>query len=1707
MPATESTWRHMPLMHRVFAISGVVLTVATLWMFYKDHTRPWKTIQPQVVNIDLAMNRWRQEQYETSTATLQHERLSLALAQAKAQPLDATLLADFSSAVETDRTDARQLASIQARNDQLKSLSAEAATLRSEATAALATADKKPEDAPLRSAARAADEKAAKAEAKAAAARTALVGQLQNLVIAAKNREDKVLDDRKAVSGKIDAAKAQYDIAIRDNLGEAELARRQEAINALVGAIGKSGTFNDLNETYQQLSAHRRKIESVLKGLNERVDAAQKAHDDSLANLERLRTQARQQYESYFVGSFPFLGKKILTLPILDAFSSPRKIDNLWSDGLLQDYSHARVRRFDRCTTCHQSITKTLPGMPTTPAYPGEQDHELVLVPPAAGETPKPRLDRLGNELPITLEDWLGIRLADAGLLDADDVTVSLVLPNTPAARANFVRAPSADDKQTGLELREASAQLTELPGSARNPFPTLPGLAVGDVITSINGSDLFGGDRSPKRVSAMLLALAQEGKPIRLGVRRGLPNPYTSHPRLDLFVGDSSPHKLQTFACTVCHEGQGSATEFKWASHTPNNPIDAARWSAEHGWFDNAHWIFPMLPQRFSESSCLKCHHEVVELEPSERFPDPPAPKLVHGYHLIRKYGCYGCHEVNGYDGPTRRIGPDLRSEPNYFASAQSLRTLLPARDSLLTGKLASLSQKVKDLNDQISKADPAQAEATAAMQKELVAAQGQMAEAQRLLENVIRASRLAATLVNHPELVDPRHELLGILNDDVKLAQDAGDAPASESALTAFDAKAHAMAGWFKDQEAPGSLRRSGPSLRYVGAKLDREFLYDWINDPQSFRQSTRMPRFFGLWDHLKDADGHMHDEAAPKLEPIEIRGMIEYLTHYSQDRAKVLTGPSPDDLAAAYSPLPRPAGIDKWTDDEKVARGKIAFQTRGCLACHTHQDFPDVSKFRPAEEIVQGPDLSAVGTKFGAERNPAGPDWLYSWIKEPTRYHVRTVMPNLYLDPDMIPGPDAAKPKDGAKWFDPADDIATYLLKSSTSNWKPVAAAATATKPLDGDGRKALETLMSEYLNEAFYRDAAADYLLNGIPPEIEGELKGAEKDLIVDPAKKPTAAAWETQQLRYIGRKSISKYGCFGCHDIPGFEDAKPIGTGLADWGRKDPAKLAFEHITHYIEHGHGHAGHGGHDKSSDHESPAQAEAEAEEDTPAGETVAFFKSALEASNRIGFIYQKLKEPRSYDYDKTENKRYNERLRMPQFPFSVEEREAVVTFVLGLVADPPREKYIFTPNPRTRALVAGKQVLEKYNCGGCHILEVEKWQISYGPGEFGPQAEAKILPFMRPQISPQALAAQAIPDHRNLLHSSAHGMPNLKKEDGLPVIKDADGLDLEDDANYRPSEIRQAVDLFQPTIFDGNLYLTGQSPVSAGANQLDARYPTWGGVLTRYLTREVTRLERQVNSNASGAEALGWLPPPLIGEGHKVQSAWLHDFLLEPYTIRPATFLRMPKFNMTSGEATALVNYFSAVDNAEFPYEFTPQRLESELAARAVEYGKLLDEAGVAAPGGKWASEPTEALIARRFEDAMKIVVDANYCVKCHKVSDFSPTGSNRGKAPNLADVYRRLRPAYVRDWIANPKMILPYTSMPVQFAYDPTLPFEGTAVNQNLFHGTGTQQIDGLVDLLMNFDQYSRQNRKIAELVKPAAPPAAAETTPATSSGGP
>ena len=55
-------------------------------------------------------------------------------------------------------------------------------------------------------------------------------------------------------------------------------------------------------------------------------------------------------------------------------------------------------------------------------------------------------------------------------------------------------------------------------------------------------------------------------------------------------------------------------------------------------------------------------------------------------------------------------------------------------------------------------------------------------------------------------------------------------------------------------KDVETPGRYRKVGPSLRHLDSKVDFAWLYAWIRKPADFRPSTRMPQFFGHFQHLE-------------------------------------------------------------------------------------------------------------------------------------------------------------------------------------------------------------------------------------------------------------------------------------------------------------------------------------------------------------------------------------------------------------------------------------------------------------------------------------------------------------------------------------------------------------------------------------------------------------------------------------------------------------------------------------------------------------------------------------------------------------------------------------------------------------------------------------------------------------------------------------
>ena len=1056
-------------------------------------------------------------------------------------------------------------------------------------------------------------------------------------------------------------------------------------------------------------------------------------------------------------------------------------------------------------------------------------------------------------------------------------------------------------------------------------------------------------------------------------------PHPYASHPRLDLFLSATSPHPLPKFGCTVCHEGQGSGTSFQNASHTPNDPVEMEHWAKSHKWFDNHFWERPMNPKRFEESGCIKCHINVTELGVNAKF-GPTAPKVVRGHHLIETYGCFGCHEISGYDG-NKIIGPDLRLEPSTPEEAAEI---------------------AKDPN------------------------------------------------------------------------------------------------------QVAGKMRKVGPSLRHLAAKTDAGFVAHWTEEPKRFRPSTRMPQFFKL--------DNQTDHAAGKFNPVEIAAMSHYLMKKSEPLD--LLKPEP-----GYKP--------------NAERGRDLFATRGCVACHSHQDIP-------GSEKDFGPELSKIHAKLNAGK--VGFDWLYTWIREPERHHPRTKMPHLFLDAEGA----------GETRVDPAADIAAFLLKleGAPEDFKP-----TAQYPASEVSDEVLDELVSYFLGKVLTKTEVNGLMSSGAYPRAAGDIKGDEVEL-AGPGGELNPQEFRDRKLNYLGRKTITRYGCYGCHDIPNFEKARPIGTALQDWGKKDRSRLAFEHIQEYLHH-HGQAGLGVSVKAVDAAAaerlhlkelagvrvdsrgrgalkfddvllsidgfPIKGVAEYEEllartivgsdvslvvwrngeqvpepivlkaDTSMQDRVeegisaaerkefkskeaeerelaaAFYYESLMHHGRPGFLWQKLRQPRSYDYKMVETKPYDDRLRMPKFPFSEDDIDAIATFVLGLVAEPPSPDYMYNPGGAAGARIRGERLIEKYNCSGCHMLELPT--IRYGveldkvtasdPSTEYPEAVAllrKLRPFQN-GLTGAKKTVKIGEETKTLPLIQFHGMVA-----GFP--------DPEDD----PENQEYIVQSWESLVVDGKeLFPTTKFIFSALA--LDKIEPPRGGDFAEWL---VARLmgdmkKRDSSYDEQKARALAWQmsPPPLYKEGTKVQTAWLFNFLKNPGKIRHTTVLRMPRFNMSDEDAQALSNYFAAIDGTEFPYQVIAERDSGYLSQKNAEFHKAF-------PGkkGDYLQESWQML-------------NAPLCIKCHSVGGRQVTVSDPKtdiRGPNLELAAERLKPDWTLLWLYQPQWITPYTSMPSPLP----LQKEGAQARYpELFGGDGLRQTISLRDALVNYYKLLESEGKVAGEPRPAA----------------
>lgn len=131
-------------------------------------------------------------------------------------------------------------------------------------------------------------------------------------------------------------------------------------------------------------------------------------------------------------------------------------------------------------------------------------------------------------------------------------------------------------------------------------------------------------------------------------------------------------------------------------------------------------------------------------------------------------------------------------------------------------------------------------------------------------------------------------------------------------------------------------------GPILNHIAIRRSREWLMDWLKDPQTVKPGTKMPKF--------------------DFTPGQLTKAVDYLSSMKKELHA-------DEILSKDIPL--------------VEQGELLFEDYDCLACH---------RVGSSGRFV-GPDLTWVGVRKSEE-------WEKIWLADPPAFKPATFMPNLHI-----------------------------------------------------------------------------------------------------------------------------------------------------------------------------------------------------------------------------------------------------------------------------------------------------------------------------------------------------------------------------------------------------------------------------------------------------------------------------------------------------------------------------------------------------------------------------------------------------------------------------------------------------------------------------------------------------------------------------------
>jgi cytochrome c2 len=356
---------------------------------------------------------------------------------------------------------------------------------------------------------------------------------------------------------------------------------------------------------------------------------------------------------------------------------------------------------------------------------------------------------------------------------------------------------------------------------------------------------------------------------------------------------------------------------------------------------------------------------------------------------------------------------------------------------------------------------------------------------------------------------------------------------------------------------------------------------------------------------------------------------------------------------------------------------------------------------------------------------------------------------------------------------------------------------------------------------------------------------------------------------------------------------------------------------------------------------------------------------------------WIYHWIRNPRGY----------SDVARMPSLRLSEDEARAITAYLSTLgarKAAPPGLEAKLADEANIRA---GEKLARKYGCAGCHDIPGMENESRVGAelSTFGDKSKEELFFGDRTDIP--------------------------ETWDDWTYNK------LREPRTYQTKWIEQAMpqfDLADEDIKALRVFLAGRTDA-----KVPAKYAYKG-----FGDRQIVDGRRLVGRyNCTGCHVIDghggdirrlyqeqptFAPPILNGEGAKVQSPWLFNFVKAPTPIRPWLKLRMPTFGMSDAEANTVVGFFGALDKVQVPYVHLER---AALAPTNVEAGRLLT--------------------SKDYFD----------CFSCHQRGAQKPQGPPEGWAPDLSLAGQRLRPDWIVTWLQDPQKVMAGTKMPSFFPGGP------------------------------------------------------------------